>query len=143
MKAEELMIGDWLFYKGQVAAFPFKVEQITKKKVGYHAEPCENRMHYLILSECDPIPLTPEILEKNGFEKFPFHHIKNQHVWSFHQDMRIFVDLSTRKLNDNPVNGWSISISSTCTSEMIHKIDYVHELQHALKFSKIDKKIEL
>ena len=68
MKAEELMIGDWLFYKGQVAAFPFKVEQITKKKVGYHAEPCENRMHYLILSECDPIPLTPEILEKNGFK---------------------------------------------------------------------------
>ena len=69
MEANELMIGDWLFYKGQFNAFSFKVEQITKRKVGYHAEPNEGRLHYIILSECKPIPITPEFLERNGFEK--------------------------------------------------------------------------
>ena len=67
MKANEIQIGDLLYYKGQFNAFPFKVESITKKKVGYHAEPNEHRIYYLRLSECKPIPLTPEILEKNGF----------------------------------------------------------------------------
>ena len=68
MKASEIQIGDWLYYKGQFNAFHFKVESITKKKVGYHAEPNGHRMYYLRLSECKPIPLTPEILEKNGFK---------------------------------------------------------------------------
>lgn len=142
MIAEELMIGDWVHLPSIMSdeVFPIQVYEILNDGVKYI---CGGKKMQVRYEQIQPIPLTVEILEKNGFEKFPFHHIKNQHVWSFHQDMRIFVDLSTRKLNDNPVNGWSISISSTCTSEMIHKIDYVHELQHALKFSKIDKKIEL
>ena len=44
MKATEIQIGDKLFYKGQFNAFDFRVEQVTKHKVGYHAEPYEHRM---------------------------------------------------------------------------------------------------
>ena len=138
MKAEELMIGDWLFYKGQVAAFPFKVEQITKKKVGYHAEPCENRIHYLILSECDPIPLTPEILEKNGFKmvldinKLPTYRIK----WTRNPNLyfTIFTGVDGYW---NPV-GFGVTIGG-----VNEEVDYVHQLQHALRICRINKEIVL
>ena len=142
MKAEELMIGDWVQLPSIMSdeVFPIQVYEILNDGVKYI---CGGKKMQVRFEHINPIPLTQDILEKNGFEKFPFHHIKNKHVWSFHQDMKTFVDLTTRKLNDNTVDGWSISISSTCTSEMIHKIDYVHELQHTLKFCKIDKKIEL
>ena len=123
MKAEELMIGDWLFYKGQVAAFPFKVEQITKKKVGYHAEPCENRIHYLILSECDPIPLTPEILEKNGFIE------ESRACYSNPLQYRVLIDgLWIDIMGENYFEG---------------KLEYIHQLQHALRLCGIEKEIEL
>ena len=129
MKAEELMIGDWLFYK---------VEQITKKKVGYHAEPCENRIHYLILSECDPIPLTPEILEKNGFKmvldinKLPTYRIK----WTRNPNLyfTIFTGVDGYW---NPV-GFGVTIGG-----VNGEVDYVHQLQHALRICRINKEIVL
>lgn len=138
MKAEELMIGDWLFYKGQFAAFPFKVEQITKKKVGYHAEPYENRMHYLRLSECKPIPLTPEILEKNGFKmvldinKLPTYRIK----WTRNPNLyfTIFTGVDGYW---NPV-GFGVTIGG-----VNGEVDYVHQLQHALRICRINKEIVL
>ena len=138
MKAEELMIGDWLFYKGQVAAFPFKVEQITKKKVGYHAEPCENRIYYLRLSECNPIPLTPEILEKNGFKmvldinKLPTYRIK----WTRNPNLyfTIFTGVDGYW---NPV-GFGVTIGG-----VNGEVDYVHQLQHALRICRINKEIVL
>ena len=63
-----IMRGNWLYYRGRWNAFPFRVEQVTKKKVGYHAEPGENRMLYLRLCECQAIPLDARQLEKNGWK---------------------------------------------------------------------------
>ena len=37
IKTTEIMRKDWLYYKGKMNAFPFQVEQVTKKKIGYHA----------------------------------------------------------------------------------------------------------
>ena len=59
------MRGDWLYYKGKLNAFPFKVEQVTKKKIGYHAEPNESRMYFLRPSECFPIPLMDDFIKIN------------------------------------------------------------------------------
>ena len=138
MKAEELMIGDWLFYKGQVAAFPFKVEQITKKKVGYHAEPCENRIHYLILSECDPIPLTPEILEKNGFTE-----IKGA-CPTFKIDIYGYlIKVTFPKENKETNKGNPFLVIDSRPSYYSSECLYVHELQHVLKLLGIKKEIEL
>lgn len=41
---------------------------ITKRKVGYHenGKPCEH-LRYARLNEVEPIPITPELLEKIGF----------------------------------------------------------------------------
>ena len=65
MKPQELRIGNLVNYNGKVV----KVEQVTKKKIGYHRHKGETRMNYARLCEIEPIPITDELLLKNGFEQ--------------------------------------------------------------------------
>ena len=136
MKARELQIGDLLYYKGKFNAFPFKVESITKKKVGYHAEPNEHRMYYLRWSDCEPILLTPEILEKNGFK------------WLLRDSKYITycIKESTIHVTKYKVTGeWLIcaGASGSATKRFVEVscVNYVHELQHALRLYGIKKEI--
>jgi hypothetical protein len=129
MKANEIQIGDLLYYKGQFNAFPFKVESITKKKVGYHAEPNEHRMHYLRLSECKPIPLVPEILEKNGFKEY-------NGLYRLDIAKGVFVNADFE--SKEPF----VSVNNTCY--FVTPICwYLHQLQHALRLCGIEKEIIL
>lgn len=132
MKANELIIGDWLQYKGQFNAFTFRVEQITKRKVGYHAEPCENRIHYLRLSECQPIPLTPEILERNGFRLF------DEADKTYHLEYADGIYAQADFKADEPY----VYVSNRCYFACPY-CKHVHELQHALRQCRIEKEIEL
>lgn len=63
MKPTELRIGNLVLYEGKVV----KVEQITKKKIGFHRCEGETRMNYARLYEIEPIPITEELLTKIGF----------------------------------------------------------------------------
>ena len=65
MKPTELRIGNLVMYNGEVV----RVEQITKKKIGYHRHKGETRMNYARLFEIEPIPITEELLLKIGFKK--------------------------------------------------------------------------
>ena len=146
MKARELQIGDLLYYKGKFNAFPFKVESITKKKVGYYAEPNDHRMYYLRLSDCEPIPLTPEILENNGFKegysyiltadgykKLPQYKYKN--MTQVQDICRNFITISYSDLE-----GGVYDIQCGMDSH-IYDLKYVHQLQHALRLCGIKKEI--
>lgn len=122
------MIGDRLAYRGQFAAFDFRVEQVTKRKVGYHAEPGENRMHYLRLNEVQPIPLTPERLEWNGFEK-----VQNLLVLQWENGVypsMIFVEY-------NPEN-YCLFINDMMFPKPVR---FLHELHHILMDCGIEKEI--
>ena len=123
MNTSEIMRGDWLFYKGRFNAFPFKVEQITKKKIGYHVLPNENRMYYLRPNEVFPIPLTEEILTRN----FPNH---KEIVWFPLDTLPGYFNIY-----------WEYP--SFGDGEVRLNIQYVHELQHILKLCNINKEIEL
>ena len=128
MKATEIMIGDRLAYRGQFAAFDFRVEQVTKRKVGYHAEPGENRMHYLRLNEVQPIPLTPAMLERNGFEK-----VQNLLVLQWENGVypsMIFVEY-------NPEN-YCLFINDMMFPKPVR---FLHELHHILMDCGIEKEI--
>lgn len=63
MKPQELSIGNLVCYNGKVV----KIEQITKRKIGYHTKPNETRMNYARLCEIKPILITEERLTKIGF----------------------------------------------------------------------------
>lgn len=66
MTPQELSIGNLVRYNGEVV----KIEQITKRKIAYHKEENESRMHYARLSEIEPIPLTEEIIGKYFMEDY-------------------------------------------------------------------------
>ena len=128
VRATEIMVGDWLWYQGQFNAFPLKVEQVTKRKVGYHADPHENRMYYLRLHEVQPIPITPEILERNGFEK-----VQNLLVLQWENG----VYLSMIFVEYNPEN-YCLFINDMMFPKPVR---FLHELHHILMDCGIEKEI--
>ena len=65
MKAKDYMIGDYAFIKP--SGMIIKIAAVHHKKVAYHA--VINKLTWVRESLLEPIPLTSEILEKNGFVK--------------------------------------------------------------------------
>lgn len=133
MEANELMIGDYLrtrFSKKIIRVKEIKQSCIYTEDNGYE------------YNEIEPIPLTTEILEKNGFGKYPFHNIKGQHQWSWWLNMSTCVSLWYRELNDDPKDGMMVRVDSPLVNICI-RVDYLHQLQHAIKLCGIEKEIEL
>ena len=128
MKVTDLMIGDWI----DIGYHNYKkVQEIAR----------DNDMQWYISFDCsvtlfhayefEPIPLTPEILKKNGF---------------------CFVKSSDR---DTVWNGWwiykGLELGTCCLDRednwpcCINIVDsnieckYVHQLQHALRLCELDE----
>jgi len=115
MEANKLMIGDWVFDGDEVA----RVTSLTCDGI------IETTLRLSNIENVTPIPLTAEILEKNGW-----------------------------KYNDMPfVQGWEqygillyaggSGYRINCGTNIALIIDSVHELQHALRLCGIDKEIVL
>lgn len=137
-KAEELMIGDWVCINPNTYYNTYyKVKEIRFEYNEYRIF-LDNTCVFATGNEIMPIPLTPEILEKNGFEKAPQisdvepfdvdeegnkHYSYNKTFWGWFQPDNIFCI---------PANGMGWLY-----------IKYVHQLQHALRLCGIEKTIEL
>lgn len=112
MKATELMLGDWVSALGKNC----RITSIDK----YDAKVCTDPEDELFfLDDIYPIPLTPEILEKNGFvfradndTMYGEYYLHNQSTFA----IKMF-------------NGYLVGM---CMSEDL-EFHYVHELQHALR----------
>lgn len=118
MKSNELMIGDWVYdtiLKGNT-----RVEIISL--VGIKGDFHENIYNE---NTFEPIPLTPEILKRNGFINGEFYAESHIEDWQIMSDC---IHLAARS-----ERGWCIDIPCR----------YVHELQHALRLCGIEKEIEL
>ena len=123
MKPEELQIYDWVLINDT----PHQVKQITQKKVGYHKVPYS--LDYARLVEVKPIPITAEILEKNGINNELW--LGSTYIWK-KEDLFISYILRYRVLTVRGRKGESRSA-----------VGYIHQLQQALRLCGIDKKIEL
>jgi hypothetical protein len=137
MKANELIIGDWVY--DTILKVYTKVELLSVSGI-------RGDFHESVYNEntFEPIPLTPEILEKNGFETEDDVHFSIQGQSSMLE--LLLVEL--------PFDGYYFDIVRT--EKTINKcnqrcyidryfasIDYVHQLQHALRLCGIEKTIEL
>ena len=144
MKANNLMIGDYISVKP--SGMPIKVAAVHHKKVAYHA--VINKLTWIRESLLEPIPLTLEILENNGFEKsyssiltadgykkLPQYKYKNMT-----QVQDICRNLITISYSD--LEGGVYDIQCGIGSH-IYDLKYVHQLQHALSLCGIKKEIEL
>lgn len=88
----------------------------------------------------EPIPITPEILEKNGYS-----YNETRDVWELIPNDGFGI---CRDEDDNCFYFClgifdAFNSYSDITYHYITKVEYVHELQHALKLCKIEKDIVL
>lgn len=131
MKANELMIGDWVHIKDALLPPVYsKVCSIYPPYILLKGELGQFRDDTLA-----PIPLTPEILEKNGFE------LRRETVWRWTSDdertsIRIVLGSDYMYIIKNAYYEDEVEFSLPCPN-------VVHELQHALRLCGIDKEIVL
>lgn len=143
MKAEELMIGDWVCTEHD--STPRQIDWTRTGEVGL----LWNKIvtpPYLV-----PIPITPEILEKNGFRLTKADTVcpADRYWWAINgtrdgamveitiynpdvHGVKVLTKIHTQSSHESGVN-------------TVHSCDIesVHELQHALRLCGIDKTIEL
>ena len=123
MKAKDLMIGDWVLFDHN----PVRVAILgaAKDSLGLAVGDNVFGQPYNMI---EPIPLTAEILEKNGFDM-------DDYTVHFKEDEHYMLELV---FEDDELK-WTIN----CNEYTIMNFEYVHELQHALRLCKIDKEIVL
>lgn len=109
MKATDLQIGDYVLAKPSMMLI--KVAAVHNKKVGYHA--VTNRLNWVRMDLLEPIPLTREILEMNGFTE------------NYSYDDLSYIQ-SCSAITGTHINGENGEME-----EMYFK--YVHEVQNALR----------
>ena len=122
MKPEELMIGDWV----NVFGIPKQMEGIREFRNGDEVVYYDGDNGNFI-ENVTPIPLTPEILEKNGFSK----ELDSDGI---HYRFTLIQGCSQFSL-----------LYARSVFQWLYPIDFkhVHELQHALRLCGIEKEIIL
>lgn len=140
MKATDLMIGDWVKCTDpRCEGHQVDLIDHGNEEVGLDGE-IDNFENII------PIPLTPEIFEKSGFtlneEENPIFTIR---VYS--------LDADDVAVIQRPKGGWKFMYGKATDNQqnlffgdgtfVCMPIQYVHELQHALRLCGIDKEITL
>ena len=115
------MTGDWYWWEAEGKKYPLQVTKDTFKLLDED------------ISNFQPIPLTPEILEKNDilYEKQSFYYV-------IKDDKNLECTYYMQRVQGDWVVGVDIG-AYDCS--VFARIKYVHELQHALKLCGIEKEI--
>lgn len=121
----DLMVGDWVYYKDK-KQMPCRVTSIVGNYIRFDDGTPQDWM--VDVKNFTPIPLTAEILKKNGFEK----------VNGEYQDEFYCCD-GLDLLIDDRLEPWCYTLFGVLELP----IRYVHILQHALRLAGIEKTIEL
>lgn len=138
------MIGNWVKIKGDYGK-PLKITTIddTYNSINYFDGDAEGELT-LQLNEIEPIPLTPEILGKNGwkheFDKKDYMVKYNlgeegKNCWMMWAIKEHNLDIQRQ---DKKLDVYNLKVSKVAIP-----CDYVHQLQHALRLCGIEKEIEL
>ena len=123
LKISDLSVGDWVRWKVYDKTYDICISQITDILVrGVH----DGIEYGMKITQMSPIPITAEILEKNGFEK-----VAIGNIYRHESDIEITLY----------GDGWWHTISLDEYS--LHKINGVHQLQHLLRLFGVDKEINL
>lgn len=130
MKANELMIGDFVRFKG--SDLYHQVHAVQGKSVKL------DKQYWYKADKLLPIPITKEILEKNGFsgEMYAFCKINDEqwleYYYHEHRLRKWWRGIDER---NNHADVTEVTFECQC--------HYVHELQMAFKLCKVNKEIVL
>lgn len=140
IKISELSIGDWVRVDDFDKVLIKRVSAIdgTRNQIGIIKN---NRggIYWYCEDEINPIPLTPEILEKNGFVRGEYSEIREYNEWEIGEwDNLPYVSV---KLD---IDRQVIRVTNRGRDMFIaDKEVYVHQLQHALRLAGVGKEIEI
>lgn len=129
IKNKELMLGNWVL-AGEKTQFPMQVVGIFSDVVYLDFEGNEGDVWEEKEEDLFPIPLTEELLEKNGFIKG----VSSNPAYYKDKDDMIYISLMTP-------TSISVRISSQNGGERVsayNKIKYLHELQNILTLAGIE-----
>ena len=148
MKEWELSVGDWVhrhynsIYEGEVS-FDFKVTQMTRHygdELLIWGRSADGKHHGNIggVSSIEPIPLTADILEKNGFKK----HNRYQYIYKDNYckvcvSFAPRIEIDGKDLGEPPIN---VSIEGALF-DINMNMSAIHELQHLIRLCGIEKEI--
>ena len=134
MKANELMIDDWVLYN--------KIPQQILEISGVDDEVYLKTDELVHQSEILPIPITSEILEKNRF-------VANEHVYPYpyyeyiNEEDKLKIGFAFPQGNRTSYKDPWIYIDSERVFVEHLPCMFVHQLQHVLRLCGIEKEIEL
>lgn len=144
MKENELMIGDWVFVPHNGSATHFgRVCGIYDG--GAVSNTLEKDSGLTKASALEPIPITPEILKKNGFI------CEDKFIDMSRETTCIIDEIRTVQLGFISVHtGWKMAWCQQTCQAHIYKVDggeywgqihFVHQLQHALCLCGVEREI--
>jgi len=134
MKAEDLMIGDLVLYNG--------THQQILEISGIDDEVYLETDELVHQSEIQPITLTPEVLEKNGF-------LANKQVYPYPyyeyevKEIKVKVGFAFPQENRTSYKEPWVCVDTECIYIEHLPCMFVHQLQHVLRLCGIEKEIEL
>lgn len=132
MNVKELQIGDYVNYRGQIIKVTSLYDKGGSNEVGWS----DKESVWVNADHIEPVKITSEILEKNGFGKckgneFLFFKKEGgkllyQVLWSAED---LYLEIASYKSRTGEFNRMGV--------------EFVHQLLHALRLCGIDKEIEL
>ena len=149
MKANEIMIGDWMFVNDVEHLRPMQIGAIKKRSGSFYAEladPNDATEHCeCILSKLVPIEINDWILERSGFKQGTGRFGESFNDWVWRDPRQDSVVIVTQKPLDLPRR---IVIKSYLRDEDVitaidAPIEYVHELQHLLGFCGVSLELKV
>ena len=134
LKISDLSVGDWVQdnYGNYV-----KVEGIWQDgNLNYLVDILrDGRIGTVVPCNIHPIPITAEILEKNGFVKKNY---DNGKMWDWWWD-----NVLVRKYADEDIYRFIVALNSKHYTTTMVVGKHTHQLQHALRLAGVDKEINL
>ena len=128
MKANELMIGDWVKYDKQYFQVDGYVRVPNTLFLKYNGHTAHYEDGCVVAEDTEPIPLTEEILKVNGFDTIEDQPRHEWYDWKL-KDECFFITF----FGDEESPRGEIEIAGH-----IYDYTYVHELQHALRLCSLN-----
>ena len=140
MKATELMIGDWVEVTNSDYLKFVQVDGILGNSI--FTKEAEYESEEIDINDLRTIPLTSEILEKNGFKRLQDTYLFNVTTNQF--GVNLWLEIGPDSwIENNKIRVDSLKGDFNYPMLTIMSCKYVHEFQHLLKLFRIKKDIVL
>ena len=141
MEAKDLMVGDWVYCEGQPTPDNVIIQSIHEDGVWFQGKRFKGEASY---DRIFPIPLTPKILEKNGFTSYGEAWYLPENKANGNEKILVgFYMYETRISVRSGSKCFDNSVPCEYRARAANRHVFVHDLQHALRLCGIDKEIEL